>query len=138
MKKIILLLVFFFPIFSFGQYSGIRTIEIDTSKIRNNTKLPEKLPQFSGNVRVYLAEHIEYPEFAIKNNIEGRVVLTFVVDYNGQISDVKIKKGIGYGCDAEAMRVVKGMPKWKPAIKDGKPVNMYYSLSVNFALNREE
>lgn len=83
-------------------------------------------------MRSYLAKNIRYPDAAKKNNIQGRVVLQFVVNYDGSISDVEIKHNLPGGCGEEARRVVMTMPKWKPGMMNGKAVNMYYTLPVAF------
>jgi protein TonB len=82
----------------------------------------------------YIAENIQYPEQAKAGGIEGRVLIRFVVMNDGSIANVEVAKGIGGGCDEEALRVVKGMPKWKPAIYEGKAVNVQYCIPINFKL----
>lgn len=83
-------------------------------------------------MRAYLAKNIRYPDAAKKNNIQGKVVLQFVVNYDGSISDVEIKHNLPGGCGEEARRVVMAMPKWKPGRMNGRAVNMYYTLPVSF------
>ena len=82
----------------------------------------------------YLSENIKYPAIARENGIKGRVILSFVVSKSGAIEDVQVVRGIGGGCDQEAVRVVKGMPKWSPGKMNGKPVKVKYTLPVNFTL----
>lgn len=82
----------------------------------------------------YLAENIQYPEQAKADGIQGRVLVRFVVMNDGSIVNVEVERGIGNGCDEEAVRVVKSMPKWKPAISDGKAVNVQYALPITFKL----
>ena len=82
----------------------------------------------------YLSEHIKYPNAAREGGIEGRVILSFVVRSDGNITDVKVSRGIGYGCDEEATRVVKGMPNWKAGKQNGKQVSSTFSLPVVFQL----
>src|SRR5690606_27951494 len=89
----------------------------------------EQEAEFVGGVNAmikYLAENIKYPDNAVKNNIQGKVYIRFIVDKAGNINTVKVIKGIPDcpECDAEAVRVIKGMPKWNPAMQNGKPVNM--------------
>jgi protein TonB len=85
----------------------------------------------------YLAETIKYPEVAIENNIEGKCYLRFIVGTDGKITDVKVTRPVPDcpECDAEAKRVVKGMPRWKPGKIGGKGVRSYFDLPVNFKLN---
>ncbi|MBS1783458.1 MAG: TonB family protein [Bacteroidetes bacterium] len=94
----------------------------------------EQMPEPSVNPSEFLAKNLRYPELAKENNIQGRVVTRFVVDENGDVSDVNVVKGIGGGCDEEAVRVIKKMPKWKPGKQNGKPVKVYYTLPISFRL----
>ena len=101
--------------------------------------LPEGFtaPEYEGGMEAlykYLAENIQYPEQAKSDGIQGRVLIRFVVMNDGSIVNVEVAKGIGGGCDEEAVRVVKGMSKWKPAIYEGKTVNVNYALPITFKL----
>ena len=101
-------------------------------------KVVEKQPSYTGgdDARIkFLVENIKYPEVAMKKGIRGTVYVTFVVKSDGSVSDVKVLRGIGGGCDQEAVRVVKLMPKWIPGEDKGKPVNVQYNLPIKFALN---
>lgn len=94
-------------------------------------------PEYPGGeeeLMTYLSNNIKYPTRAVSSETEGRVVLGFVVDKNGNIDEIKILKGIGDGCDEEAIRVVNQMPKWKPGKNNGKPVNVYFNLPITFEL----
>ena len=94
----------------------------------------EQMPEPSVNVPEFLQKNLRYPELAKENNIQGRVTLRFVVDEQGNVSDVNVVKGIGGGCDEEAKRVVMKMPKWKPGKQNGKAVKVYYTLPISFRL----
>lgn len=101
--------------------------------------LPEGFaaPEYDGGVEAmykYIAENIHYPEQAKTDGIEGRVLIRFVVMDDGSVVNVEVARGIGGGCDEEAVRVVKAMPKWKPAVYNGKAVNVQYALPVIFKL----
>lgn len=107
--------------------------------IFNRDSTPEGLnaPVFPGgeeSLYKYIAGNIKYPEQAKADGIEGRVVVRFIVMDNGDVVNVEVAKGIGGGCDEEAMRVVKAMPKWQPATYEGKPVNVQYALPITFKL----
>ena len=78
---------------------------------------------------------MKYPETARNQEIQGRVYVAFVVEKNGSIGKVEILRGIGGGCDEEAMRVIKMLPKWKPGMQMGKAVRVRYKLPINFQLN---
>ena len=98
---------------------------------------PEVRPEFPGGIRAmmqFLASNIHYPENALKNNVQGRVVLRFTVFADGSIGDVKVIKSVSPELDQEAVRVVKSMPRWTPGTVDGKPVNCGYALPVSFAI----
>ncbi|MGP1447573.1 MAG: energy transducer TonB [Candidatus Limimorpha sp.] len=97
----------------------------------------ETMPSFPGGqekLMHYLATNIKYPQIARESNVQGRVYLSFVVEPDGSVSNVKVLRGIGAGCDEEAMRVVKAMPKWSPGKQRGKAVRVSYNLPVNFKL----
>ncbi len=92
-------------------------------------------PGGDGAMYKYLGKNIDYPSQARRMGIEGRVFVQFVVNKDGSISDVKSIKGIGAGCDEEAARVIKSMPKWKPGKQRGRPVKVRMVLPVFFKLN---
>jgi len=97
----------------------------------------EEMPLFPGGenkMLEYIAKNIKYPPVARENGIQGRVYVTFVVDKEGKIKDAKVLRGIGGGCDEEALRVVKTMPEWKPGRQNGRSVQVQYNLPVNFVL----
>lgn len=95
----------------------------------------EQMPEPSVNIAEYLSKNIRYPEAAKETNTEGRVTLKFVVNENGAVSDIKVVRGIGSGCDEEAKRVLAAMPKWKPGKQNGRAVKVYYTLPIMFKLN---
>ncbi len=97
----------------------------------------EEMPGFPGGEEKlfeYLRKNIKYPPVARENGITGRVYVTFVVDKDGKIKDAKILRGIGGGCDEEALRVVRAMPEWKAGRQNGRSVQVQYNLPVNFTL----
>ncbi len=97
----------------------------------------EKQPSFPGGEQArkkYLANNIEYPQLARESGIQGTVFVTFVVEKNGDITDVRVLRGIGGGCDEEAIRVVKEMPKWEPGEQRGKPVRVQFNMPIRFTL----
>ncbi len=97
----------------------------------------DKMPEYVGGIDKlfkYLSANIKYPEDARRVGIEGKVHVQFVVNKNGEIKDVKILHGVNKWLDEEALRVVKGMPKWEPGKQHGKPVSVYYTLPISFKL----
>ncbi|UFH54625.1 TonB family protein [Spirosoma sp. KNUC1025] len=102
--------------------------------------LVDESPEFPGGMKKlgeYLSQNLKYPEAAQKAKIAGRVFVRFVVTKEGEIANVQILKGIGYGADAEAVRVVKQMPRWEPAKQGGRAVNVQYHLPINFQLEEK-
>ncbi|HNY01097.1 MAG TPA: TonB family protein [Bacteroidales bacterium] len=101
----------------------------------------DKMPSFNGgeDARIkFMVENLKYPEEAIKKGIQGVVFVSFVVKADGSVASVKIVRGIGHGCDEEAFRVVKSMPKWIPGEMDGKPVDVIFNLPVKFKLDKDK
>lgn len=102
-------------------------------------KVVEDMPQFTdGNIFDYLAQHVRYPEEAEKNGIGGMVYMQFVIDTTGKVVEPKVIKSVSPELDAEALRVVSGMPAWKPGMQRGKPVRVSFTLPVIFKLPAPE
>jgi len=100
-------------------------------------KIVEEMPAFPGGeakLMEYVAKNVKYPQIARETGVQGRVYVNFVVEPDGSVSNVSVLRGIGGGCDEEAIRVVKSMPKWKPGKQRGKAVRVSYMLPVNFKL----
>ncbi len=98
----------------------------------------EQLPQFgTDNTELirFLQENVKYPQDAAKNKIQGRVLVQFIVDKEGNVKDPTILQEVYPSLDAEALRVVKLMPRWTPGYQDGQPVNVKYALPIVFKLN---
>jgi protein TonB len=111
----------------------------DPPKPTGPLRAVQQMPQFPGGreaLMKYLRDNIRYPLVAAEQGIEGQVVLEFVVDENGEIGNITVKKDLGGGCTAEAKRVVAGMPKWTPGKQNGRAVAVYYSLPVTFRLDK--
>lgn len=83
----------------------------------------------------FLTKHLKYPKQAQKANIEGRVILNFYVDREGNISNIKVIRGVGAGCDEEAVRVLSKSPKWQPGLQRGVPVKSIKQIAFVFKLN---
>ena len=101
----------------------------------------EEDPEFPGGIDSlykFVQENIRYPEKALKNNIQGKVYVSFVVEKDGSISNVRVLRDIGGGCGAEAVRVVQLMPKWKPGRVKGKAVRTQFNLPVTFIIPSKE
>jgi protein TonB len=100
--------------------------------------LADVMPVFPGGDEAlmnYLKEHIHYPAAARAGKTEGKVVISFIIDRNGTPTNLKLVRGIGKGCDEEALRVVRSLPKWAPGKVKGKEVKVQMNLPVKFMLN---
>ena len=100
----------------------------------------EQMPEFPGGedaMMAYIVKNLKYPKQAHENNINGKVVVNCVVNEDGNISDAKVVRGIKYGCDDEALRVVRSIPNWRPGKRNGKAVKVSYSLPITFQLEGE-
>lgn len=97
----------------------------------------EKLPKFPGGDEAfgkYLSKTIRYPAVAKENNTQGRVIVSFVVERDGKLTDIKVLRDIGGGCGEEAIRVLSKSPAWSPGIQNGKAVRVAYTMPINFTL----
>lgn len=95
----------------------------------------EVAPSYNGSIEDYITDHIEYPQEAIDNNVEGTVYVQFGVDENGKVSNVTtIGKKLGYGLEEEASKVVSNMPKWSPGKVKGKTVKTWRTLPITYKL----
>ena len=97
----------------------------------------EQMPQFPGGdaaLMKYLSSHINYPPMAAENNVQGKVILQFVVGKDGRVGEVKIARSVDKDLDKEAMRVVKSLPKFIPGRQNGQAVPVWYTLPVSFKL----
>ena len=97
----------------------------------------EEMPQFPGgpsSLFEYLARNVKYPVTAEENGVQGRVIVTFVVERDGSLNDVKVVKSVDPSLDKEAQRVVRSMPHWIPGKKNGSPVRVKYTVPVTFRL----
>ncbi|MCD4696433.1 MAG: TonB family protein [Bacteroidales bacterium] len=100
----------------------------------------EVMPSFPGGDKAwiqYLSENIKYPIKASTYGISGRVYINFIIEKDGAVSNVKVLRGIGAGCDEEALRVIYSMPKWNQGFQRGKPVRVHFMTSIQFKLNTD-
>ena len=98
----------------------------------------EVMPQFPGGqiaMLKYIMENIKYPKQIMEEGIQGRVTVSFIVEKDGRVSNVRLLRSVQSALDKEAIRVVKSMPKWTPGKQNGKPVRVRFNLPVMFKLN---
>ena len=114
---------------------------VATQKITEEVEQPfvivEQMPQFPGGEKEmmkFIHNNLRYPSLAAENGIQGTVIVNFVVDHDGKITRIKVVRGIGGGCDEEAMRVLSKMPAWSPGRQGGKPVLVSYTVPIKYVL----
>lgn len=112
----------------------IHTNQSVTDTIYNNIEIMPEFPGGFSELRNFLTSNVNYPESAKTNNIEGRTLVSFVVEKDGSITDIEVLRGFDKDCDAEAVRVVSTMPKWKPGVKDGETVRCRFTLPFTFKI----
>ena len=123
-----------------GEVLKAKEVVVDEKPKEEETKVfdvVEQMPQFPGGPNAlfeYLSKNIKYPVVAEENGIQGRVIVTFVVERDGSITDVKVAKSVDPSLDKEAMRVVKSMPHWIPGKQNGSAVRVKYTVPVTFRL----
>jgi len=118
-----------------GAFPELSKFEVDDTPIFT---VVENMPSYPGgdDARIkFLQENITYPQMAKEKGIQGTVYVTFVIASDGKITDIRVLRGIGGGCDEESVRVVKLMPKWKPGYQSGKPVRVQFNMPIKFSLN---
>ncbi len=96
----------------------------------------EKQPEGQEAFYKYISKNLKYPNAAVREQVEGRVYVQFIINTDGSLTDIEVTKGIGFGCDEEAVRIIKNAPKWTPGKQRGKPVRVRMSLPIVFKLNK--
>lgn len=117
-----------------NEQSNIKVLEGENDEIM---LVAEIMPEFEGGhkaMQKFIAENLEYPNLAMQKKIQGRVLINFVIDSKGEIKYPAVVKGIGGGCELEALRIVASMPKWKPGKQNGKNVSVKFTMPIVFAL----
>lgn len=115
----------------------VQPVPIETDYNNEIFTIVEDSPEFPGgqdSLMSYLMNNIKYPHAAMEDAIQGTVYVTFVIETDGAVSHVRVLRGIGGGCDEEAVRVVTLMPDWKPGYQDGEPVRVQFNLPIRFIL----
>lgn len=113
-------------------------IEIEEESDEEFFMVVENMPEFPGGdagLMKYIQNNVKYPPIANEYNITGKVYVSFIVDKSGSVTDVKIVRGVDKSLDAEAVRVVKSLPKYKPGKQRGNAVRVMFTIPINFTLN---
>ena len=108
--------------------------EPQSKKVYNSV---EQMPEFPGGqegLMRYLQQNVQYPPTAVQNNVQGRVIVQFIIDETGQVGDVEVVRSVSEEVDAEAVRVIKSMPKFEPGRQNGEPVAVWYTLPIAFKM----
>jgi TonB family protein len=119
-------------------YAAVIDVEKDTNA---PFIVVEQMPEFPGgedSLRNFIRRTIKYPDLARESSVEGTVYINFIIEKDGSVSNPKILRGIGSGCDEEAIRVIKLMPRWIPGKQNGKTVRVQYNLPIKFKLDDEK
>ncbi len=116
-----------------GDHPGFETPEPPAES--RTYEYVEEMPSLAGGVHEFLSRNLRYPSLARENSIEGRVVIEFIVDEKGQVTNAHVIRGIGGGCDEEALRVVNKMPRWNPGRMNNRAVRVVIRLPISFRLD---
>lgn len=117
-------------------------IEVPVEKIEEDDEpfvFVEQMPVFPGGdaeLRKYLAQSVKYPPIAIESGVQGRVFVTFVIDQQGAVTNVRVARPLDPSLDREAIRVVQSMPRWSPGLQRGRAVKVSYTVPINFVLQQ--
>lgn len=121
-----------------GEAAMPETAPADTARSEKTYDVVETLPDYPGGIgemMKYISTNVKYPKEMAEQKIEGRVIISFVVKNNGEITDAKVTRSVHPQLDAEALRVINSMPNWTPGMQGGKPVNVKIVLPVSFKLD---
>ena len=135
MKKLLFLSAFLFAL-SFGAFAQeeVKVEEEVFVVVEEQAEFPGGLD----SMYAYIVKNLKYPEAAKEKGIEGRVFVSFIIEKDGSISNILIKRAIGGGCEEAAVEMIKNMPKWKPGKQKGKPVRFQFTLPIKFELPKNK
>jgi periplasmic protein TonB len=114
--------------------SGKTAITVDTDSTFAKVEFESEFPGGAAGWRTYLTENLHYPKKAVRKNIQGTVVVQFIVGKDGKVSDVQVIRSVDPLLDEEAMRLIKNSPNWTPALQSGKKVKSYKKQPIIFML----
>lgn len=138
-SALVLLVVVFAPVGANAQNKKVKKAQThkDTTADDKVYKVCEQMPTYEGGdaaLMKYIGENLKYPEEAKERGLQGRVVVGFIIEKDGSLTDVKVLRSVDRALDAEALRVVKGMPKWIPGRQNGQCVRVRYLLPIYICL----
>ena len=136
-SALVLLVIIFVPAGANAQNKKVKKTQThkETATDDKVYEVCEQMPTYEGGdvaLLKYLTNSVKYPELAKKHGVQGRVVIGFIVEKDGSLTDVKVLRHVDIALDAEALRVVKGMPKWIPGCQDEQLVRVRYNVPVSF------
>ena len=135
MKRVLLILALLFTYVMVNAQSNTGSKEkTSNEKIYDVVEIPPSFPGGQAALLAWIASHVNYPQKAMESRIEGRIIVGFVIECDGSVSQAKIIRSVDPLLDDEAIRVVMGMPKWTPGRQNGKNVRVKYNVPVNFRL----
>lgn len=111
-----------------------------TDKSKDVFEQVDVVPEYPGGMPAmfdFIGKNLKYPKEAVKNSVQGKVLIKLIIEEDGSISETSIVKSLGYGCDDEVTRVVKAMPKWSAGKKDNQLVRTSFILPIMFALDKK-
>lgn len=135
MKKLLFLSAFLCTL-SFGAFAQeeVKVEEEVFVVVEEQAEFPGGLD----SMYAYIHKNLKYPEAAKEKGIEGRVFVSFIIEKDGSISNILVKRAIGGGCEEAAVEMIKNMPKWKPGKQRGKPVRFQFTLPIKFELPKNK
>ena len=135
MKRVLFILALLFTYVMVNAQNNTGSKEkTSNEKIYDVVEIPPSFPGGQAALLAWIASHVNYPQKAMESRIEGRIIVGFVIECDGSVSQAKIIRSVDPLLDDEAIRVVMGMPKWTPGRQNGKNVRVKYNVPVNFRL----
>jgi len=116
--------------------SNLITVPIDTNEKFKPINQEASFPGGKSKLNDYIEKNLTYPEKAIRDRIQGKVFVGFMIEKSGILTDIKIEKGLTPEMDAEALKLIRYSPKWWPSIQNGRPVRVHYIIPIVFSLNK--
>ncbi|HJP62925.1 MAG TPA: energy transducer TonB [Mucilaginibacter sp.] len=110
------------------------SVAVDTNKIFRPIDQEPIFPGGMAKLYQYILKNLKYPKEALENKVQGRVLVSFIIEKDGTLTDIKVSKGLTPETDAEAIRLIQACPKWRPGTQGGRPVRVQYIIPIKFEL----